>query len=430
MDTIVLKNKYIINMMWMFFEKMTTSVGVLFINIYTFRYLGPDKIGIITYVIAISSLLVPISELGCKTLIFDKTISNENKGRKLINYTNNIRIIIFTLLASFAYIYIYNDVGSSFETLFIFSFIVLSDFFKVIDVYIPYFNAILKSKINTIGSQFGIFLSQALRLILINIGAAYYYFTIPYLILTLVPYIFRAFYYKKRQAEVPLNTSKKIKIKYVDFYIKAGLPLAISEFSIVLYVKISQIFLGNYTNSHDVGIYSAASVLGQAWVFIPITMMTVLFSRVFKDTKTKKEGLAFIYFISILVSAIILIVLNIYSTEFVALLYGTKFLESASVLPILSIASFFAVLGTISYRVIIHFGGYGFLMKKMLLMAIINILLSYFLIKEFGVIGAAYSILITEILSSTFFNFFYKKSIIFNIMCKIPFSLFYFKKVF
>lgn len=58
------------------------------------------------------------------------------------------------------------------------------------------------------------------------------------------------------------------------------------------------------------------------------------------------------------------------------------------------------------------FSGYGFLSKKMFLVFIINIPLSYCLIRQYGIMGAAYSTLLTELLSLTLLNYVFRRGVV------------------
>lgn len=90
---------------------------------------------------------------------------------------------------------------------------------------------------------------------------------------------------------------------------------------------------------------------------------------------------------------------------------------------------FFSILGIINARFISYKSGYKYLLYKTLLLAIVSIPLSYFLITSYGIVGAATSILIMEILSCTIFNYFFERNIILKSHLRIFTSLGYAKKI-
>ena len=106
--------------------------------------------------------------------------------------------------------------------------------------------------------------------------------------------------------------------------------------------------------------------------------------------------------------------MSFFSESIIAITFGKDYMTSSSLIPFLSVSSVFAIMGSVSYRIIINQGGYSFLMKKMAVMAIVSVSLSYLLINKYGLSGAVYSVLIVELISATFANYFFKKGMIFK----------------
>jgi len=80
-------------------------------------------------------------------------------------------------------------------------------------------------------------------------------------------------------------------------------------------------------------------------------------------------------------------------------------------------------MGYIGYRAIIMRSGYFFLSIKMIISCILSIITGYFLIKNYGVMGAAYNIVLVEMISATFLDYFYKRGFILKIHSKCLFEL-------
>ena len=69
---------------------------------------------------------------------------------------------------------------------------------------------------------------------------------------------------------------------------------------------------------------------------------------------------------------------------------------------------------SISEKYLIKFKAFDYLKVKTNFLVVFNIGLTCFLIFFYGLYGAVFSILITEILSATIFNYFYQKGLIFD----------------
>lgn len=410
----------------MFSEKILTVFGSLLITIYTARYLGPEKLGIITYALSLVALIIPIAQLGTQTLIFDRIVKNKESGIKLVISSTMIRWKIYLILSITGICFFSVDSTTSKQEIIVLLLAICSGYFTVQDAYAPYFDATLKAKVNSIASQVGLIIALAFRLILVLISAQFIFFVIPYIVQSAIPYFIRKKYFLNEAVEIKGFQNKQ---KYNKFIFGAGVPLALSSFSVVVYLKVSQIIIANKFGSFEVGIYSAASLISQGWNFLPIIVMTVLLTKVLNDKNNKNKGFSFVFFVCSFLCLLIIMVVGSMKVLLLELTFGSEFIDAVPIITPMLFATLFSVLGTISYRVIISSGGYKFLMIKMFFSAVVNVILCYILIDVYGLLGAAYSLLITEILSSTLFNYPYRKGLVFHIHKMIPFSFGYWKEL-
>lgn len=190
--------------------------------------------------------------------------------------------------------------------------------------------------------------------------------------------------------------------------------------SVSIYLQSANFFLAALKGSHAVGIYAVGSMLAGAWYFIPTTIVISFLSIVYKTNNEKdyveQAGLILRYLL--LITLTIIAILYFLSEYIILWLYGIAFKESILIFKILLFSYFFSVIGFYFYRLVMKFGGYNFLAKKMTITCILNIILSYLLIKAYGVIGAAYAALITEFVSNLIFNLFYKNILMPKVILK------------
>jgi Membrane protein involved in the export of O-antigen and teichoic acid len=234
-------------------------------------------------------------------------------------------------------------------------------------------------------------------------------------------------YFTKTKKNVKLNTAgvNSESAAYRSYLVKNGYPLVISGLSIALYTRAGQIILGNLESISTVGYYNAALTIAGGWSFLPIICMTSLLPMVLRDRCNKDTGFSFIYLIALLVSIPLIVLCKIFDSEIIYYTYGEAFMPSVEVFSVLAVSTLFSVFGVIGVRVIIANNGNNFLMKKMGVMVILNLVLTYVLLSEYGMIGAAYAILITEIISSTVANYFFKGAYVLRIQLSIPTSIVY-----
>ncbi|HGW3992044.1 TPA: oligosaccharide flippase family protein [Proteus mirabilis] len=413
------------NSSWIIIEKLLSIFGLIFITSYVAKYIGPDNFGKLSYAISIFIIIQTVSMLGTDTILFKRISKNRDSGISLMLSTIELRILLYILISILFTLYSIYTTKDHITIIFTIS-VALSYLFLAIDHYAIYFNAILQSKINVLFNIIGISISLSLRYLIVLFELNIIYFSIPIILTTLLPFIFRCIYFHRK------TTLKKIKKRkpYIIYLMKQGLPISISNVSITVYSKISQIFLSLLISNYALGIYTVASTLAYAWLFLPQAVITSYFTKIY-STNNKKEILqltAYLNLFIIFISVLYLIIIYFFGEKIILILYGIDYIESANIIFYLSIASVFSSLGIVSYRYIVAFSGYSFLSKKMFFTSFLGILLTYVLIKEYAITGAVLASILIEIVSLTVFNYFFKNKLVFFMHIKTILIIFNFSK--
>ncbi|HID7380111.1 TPA: oligosaccharide flippase family protein, partial [Klebsiella pneumoniae] len=85
------------------------------------------------------------------------------------------------------------------------------------------------------------------------------------------------------------------------------------------------------------------------------------------------------------------------------------------IMLILCVNSLFSAMVPIVNKYIVYDSGYAYLSKKTVAVAVVTIPIAIFLTKLHGVEGAAFSTVVTEFLSLTIFNYFFKSAVVLKI---------------
>ncbi|EIZ1341959.1 oligosaccharide flippase family protein [Vibrio parahaemolyticus] len=396
----MLNKNMVINAIWIILERFTVAFGTLFITIYTARYLGPEKSGLLFYFLSIGTAIVPFCQLGSQSLIFDKTIKNQAIGIRLLINSQKVRLLLY--LISSAFIVIGHKMsGYESQSIYFLVLVLIACSFLCVDSYKPYYDAILKSKFNTITSQLGMLAAHLTRLLLIYLKLPLLFFSIPYIINYSIPFFIKRNRFKKENNIYAVYNKKR----FVRYSIVSGIPLAISAASVAIYLKINQVLLGNLLDMKSVGIYSAAVTIAQSWIFLPIALMTVLLTKLIGN----ENKLKYIYILCSIVSFLVVFAIVFLKEYLIGFSYGSEFTKAQELLLCLSIASFFSVLGTINNRIMINKSGFRFILIKSILLIFVSPIASYLFIKTYGIYGAAYFMLFIEFFSSIIIDSFYRK---------------------
>lgn len=397
------------NALWIMLEKSVNIIGLIYINSLMAKYIGPDNFGKINISTSLFIFVQTLSWFGGQSILFKRMSENTKSGIAMAMNTQNQRRLFFILSSSAILIYLY-----LFTDFVVFLFGVancIATYYIVMDFFSIYNNTQLKSKINTITNVIGLSLALLIRFYISHFELPVYYFTIPIIIIPLIPYIMRLVYFKNT---TELKDNGKGFGLYNRHMLYAGGALILSSLSVDIYTQISNIFLAKIISYSDLGVYSVALTIGGAWSFIVLALITSFFSKIYseKNPIAIERLLIKINRIVILLSLIALGGFYLFGDFFIHKLYGDKYMDSVSIIPVIIIATMFSALGTICYRYMIKESGYNYLAKKMFLCCVLTIPLSWIMISAFGINGAAYCFLIVEVLSCTFLNYFFKDKII------------------
>ena len=394
------------NSAWMMLEKFFGVFGLIFVNAYMAKYIGPESFGKLVFTTSIFIFVQTLSWFGAQNILFKRFSENIQSGIRLAIATQSMRCYIYILVSVCALLYLW---FSSDLLTFIFGVgNCIASYFIVNDIYSIYNNSRLISVVNALTNITGLILALGLRYFLVFFEAEPYTMVFPIIVLAMVPYLLRKVYFYKN-----IKNIKNIK-KYNKYIFVTGGSLVLSTLSIVLYTQISSIFLAKFTSFANLGIYNVALILGSAWGFINIALITSFFSKIYaeKNESIELSYLKQLHWLIIIIALCVLIGVLWLGGWVISLLYGSQFAGAEKLLPLIVFATMLSALGTISYRYMIKQNGYKYLSIKMMSISALSIPLSYVLIKGYGIVGAAICFVIIEFLSLTLANYLFKDRLI------------------
>ncbi|EXB32974.1 MULTISPECIES: oligosaccharide flippase family protein [Acinetobacter] len=406
---IIIDKRVFSNSAWIILEKFLGVFGLIFVNSYMAKYIGPENFGKLAFTTSVFIFVQTLSWFGAQNILFKRFSENIQSGIRLAIATQSMRCYIYILASFCALLYLW---FSSDSLTFIFGIgNCIASYFIINDIYSIYNNSQLISIVNVLTNTIGLFLALALRFILVIVEADLYTMIFPIILLAMVPYILRKIYFYNNYRNNRLIKSKK---RYNKYMLITGGSLVLSSLSIVLYTQISNIFLAKFTSFTNLGIYNVALTLGSSWGFINIALITSYFSKIYaeNDNSIELQYLRQIHWLVILITFFVIAGVFLVGSWVVNTLYGADFTEAIKVLPIIVLATMCSALGTISYRYMIKLNGYKYLSIKMISISFLSVPLSYGFIQYYGVWGAGICFFLIEFISLTFANYFFKDQVI------------------
>lgn len=406
----VFSRRIVSNSLWMMLEKIISIFGLIFVTSYVAKYIGPTNFGKIALATTLFTFVQTLTWFGNQEILFKRVSKNHQSGLNYLFNTQRIRfyLFLFMSLPILLGLYIFTDL----LTLIFGIATALATYFITQDIYAIYNNAVLHSYINAIVNMVGLAIALAVRYVIVVFEMEYVYLSIPMVLVTLIPYLLKQYWFNRDHKAQFFNQSK-----YRKYYFLAGGSLVISTLAVSFYTQITSLMLARLTSLKDLGIYAVAVTLGTAWSFINFSIITSVLSKVYreKDNYQSYYIIAKLNLIIIVVSLFVIMFLAQFGQWIINMLYGSAYQEAHSLIIILGLSTLCSGLGTIAARLMIKEESYSYISKKMLAVACSALPISYVMVSLYGLKGAAYSVLLIEFLSLTVFNYLYQNGLIFKI---------------
>jgi O-antigen/teichoic acid export membrane protein len=194
--------------------------------------------------------------------------------------------------------------------------------------------------------------------------------------------------------------------------LKNSWPLILSGIAVSLYMRIDQIMIKEILGEREVGLYSAAVRLSEAWYFVPVIIASSLFPAILNARKADREifnkRLQRLYSTMVYLAIGVALPVTLVSESVVTTLYGVHYQDAGIILSIHIWAGLFVGLGVVNGQWFLAENLQSLATRNTLIGAAANVALNYIFIPIYGVMGAASATFISYGISAYF-------SLLFNV---------------
>ena len=402
--------KYFANTSWLLGERILRMGVSLFVGIYVARFLGPEKFGLLSYALGFVMLFVTIASFGLNEILVRELLQEKTQIKELLSTAFFIRVFGFLMMGCII-IFALQFTNDDKYTHMMITIITLSIFFQSFNVIDCYFQSQVQSKYVVIVQFIQLLITSLIKIFLIINKATLIWFAIVFLIdqALLAILLLSIFRWKKEWFSV-----FSVRWELVTQLFTNAWPLIFSGMMVSIYMKIDLIMIKEMLDTKAVGIYAAAVKLCEVLYFLPVVVMSSLFPAIVearkKDLIVYRKQVYRIYEIMIGATAIVAIITTFLADWFVYILYGSIYQEAATILQIYIWAFVFVSLGVVSSKYLVAENLEIYAMYRSILGAIINITLNWYLIPIYGIKGAAFATLITQIFVAYLFLFCFRST--------------------
>ena len=396
----------------------------LLIFILLARYLGKNDFGLFSFGMAFALLITMISDFGLSTLLIREISRNKKLASKYITHASISKIVLslFAILATYLFLEILNySQEAKIITYILLTFAILQTY---TDLYYSIFRSFEKMHYDAIIKIVRMLLLSGMMFYSIknNLGIVLASFAFPLteiIILTLtVSLVYKKF----------IKISFEFDSSFTRRMLKSSSMFCLSIAFTGMFMFTDSIMLSKLKSSVDVGIYSAASNLMLAAIFLPVMYGNAIYPVISKFYLSSKKSLKLAYERSfkyiVILGIFVSVMIYSLSDKIISILYGAEYSSSAIVLSILCWYLFLRFINVISGFTLSSINRQGSRALSQGIVALLNIILNFILIPKYGIFGAAFATVITELVFfSVYTSFIVKYGI------KIKFATFFIRPI-
>ncbi len=390
-----MQKKVLKNAGWIIVCKAVKAVLMLIVTAITARYLGPSKYGLISYAAGLVAFVLPIMQLGLNNTMVHEIVERPEQEGKVVGtsilmsvasaFLCIIGVVSFTLIA---------NKGET-DTIIVSAIYSILLVFQAIEFIQYWFQSKLLSKFTAIAMLVAYIAVSIFQIVLVVCGVSVYFFAISYsLDFLIIDIILIIIYNKKSDQKLSFSFSLAKELFSVSkYYIIASLLNAVFH-------QTDRIMLKLMIGNGETGIYSAAATCAEMLSFIFAAVLDSMRPEIFRNKKENNEkyekSVTELYSVMIYFSLIVCIVITALAPLIIKVMYGEQYLNSVSVLRLLTWHTVFVYIGSVRNIWILAEGKQKYIWIINLGGALANVILNLVLIPLLGAMGAAIATLITH----------------------------------
>ena len=400
--------KYFKNTSWLFAEKILRMVVGLFVGIWVARYLGPERFGLFSYAQSFVGLFTAFATLGLDGIVIRELVKDESRRDTLLGTAFWLKVLGAFFTLGFLGIAVHFTTNDHFTNIIIFI-IASATIFQSFNVIDMYFQSKVMSRYVVFANIASLLITSTIKIVLILNKAP----LIDFVWVVLFDSFILAMGYMYIYVHNHLSFKSWIfKLGVAKELLRDSWPLMLGGFSFVIFSNIDNIMIKEIMSNSYVGIYKSAYRLVTLWYFLPGLVLSSLMPSLINSHNNSELFMHRLLIVSTLLVWVALAIFLIYSIlnkAIIQISYGEQYINATALLGSLAAVNILIFFNSVwNYWMTIEN-----LTKRTLLFhlctAVLNIILNYFFIHKYGVIGAVYALLVSLSITYIIFGMYDKR---------------------
>ncbi len=385
-----MRARLLANLNWLAADRVLRLVGGLLVGVWVARYLGPEQYGALNYALAFVALFGAVAKLGMDQIVVRGLVLAPDQEGKILGTLFGLKLCAGLIASALAIGVAWPGHSENPGNMLLVFIIALGLVFNAADAFDVCYQARLLSRYTVIArsAAFLVFMLVRIALILGEFSVAWFAAATT-LELALGGLLLAWPYLGNKQ----FRRRWLFDMETMSGLLKDGWPLIVSSALIVAHIRISQVMLGHMLGNAELGVYSAAVRLSEAWLFIPsIIVQTVM--PYFVQLRTSnplhyQRRLIQLYSIMFWLGVAAGVLAILFGEALVMLLFGERYRAAYAPLCITIWTGIFVSQGIARGIWMIGENRQGYRLVGNLIVVPMNIALNLLLIPQHGVVGAA-----------------------------------------
>lgn len=404
------KGKPLGNTLWLLLEKVCKLTVGLFVGVLVSRHLGPEGMGIWNYGLSIFAFFTVFSTFGLDYITHREFLNKPESSGVIFSTVLVLRLMGASLGVGIPLLYMGITESIHQTSAHIVLILTVAYFVQAFDVIEYYYQAKLLAKRTVIARLIAFFAIALYKYYLVKVNAPLLWFvwssTIEFLIGAIL--LVGGWFLRPR-------TFKMGKVNWALAYslLKDALPFSFASLLAVLHFKIDQVMITEMLSATENGIYSVAIRIFELLIVllavISPSFIPLLANAYKTDNQKFKQSLIHFYGIVSWLGIFCSLGCIILAKPIMAFLYGPAFNGSGQILQLLALCVYPIFISSAITNYLIITNKKSFNLFKTGVGLVLNILLNWLFIPNWGIQGAAISSLVSHIVSMLLIVFFKNK---------------------
>lgn len=388
-------NSYLRTFLFAGLDNLNKVVSILVVNSIISRILNVNEFGIYNYYIFLLTFILSVTKFGLENILLLE-FSKKNQSSKYLFFYNSIvlRLLVSSIFCLVMLLF-YKQFNIPSKYLY---FLIVPLLISSLDFSELFFLARQKNQFITLAKLGLALLSLAFRIYILIYPVENSLDILMYIYVLDIFLLFLLYAYLIKRTKLYLKIVFFRKELLGKLFHRGGLLLG-AGMSIFLIMRINVFFIERYCSMHDLGIYSPAikiCELFNAFAVLLINVLTPIIVSRYDDKEIEKMLYSYLFWISIL----LIVPVVTFSGPILTLLFGKAYVSGSSILSITVWSLPFVAVGMLYGRMLISRSMDKLNFYRMILSAAFSVLISFLLTKNWGIVGAAYSYLLSQLFSN------------------------------